>query len=68
MKRTGIQHGLTAGNCLYVGDAERNIEAARNADMPCVIAQYGYLDETDAPDTWGALGLVSAPEEILNYL
>jgi len=62
------QIGLTVENCLYVGDAERDIEAARNASMPCIVAHYGYLAETDQPDTWGALGLVSSPEEILNYL
>jgi phosphoglycolate phosphatase len=54
--------------CLYVGDAERDIEAARNAGMPCIVAHYGYLDDTDQPHTWGAQGLVSSPEDILDYL
>lgn len=62
------QIGLSAAKCLYVGDAERDVEAARNAGMPCIIARYGYLGEDDRPHDWGALGLVSSPGEILGYL
>jgi phosphoglycolate phosphatase len=62
------QVGVPPENCLYVGDAERDIEAARNAGMPCIVAHYGYLDTNDQPHNWGALGLVSSPEEILDYL
>lgn len=62
------QIGLPTTECLYVGDAERDVEAARNAGMPCIVAHYGYLDEGDQPDAWGALGLASSPLEILDYL
>jgi phosphoglycolate phosphatase len=60
--------GLVAGDCLYVGDAERDVEAARNASMPCLVARYGYLDDSDRPQDWGALGFITSPEEILDYL
>jgi N-acetyl-D-muramate 6-phosphate phosphatase len=62
------QIGLPAENCLYVGDAERDVEAARNASMPCIIAHYGYLDDTDQPGAWGANGFIHAPAELLNFL
>lgn len=62
------QVGVPPENCLYVGDAERDIESARNAGMPCIVAHYGYLDTNDQPHNWGALGMVSSPEEILDYL
>jgi phosphoglycolate phosphatase len=60
--------GIPAEHCLYVGDAERDVEAARNAGMPCVVAHYGYLAETDQPDAWGAIGLIHQPQELLNFL
>ena len=42
--------------CLYVGDAERDVESAVAAGMQVLIANYGYLDAHDRPDTWGAHG------------
>lgn len=62
------QIGVPAEHCLYVGDAERDVEAARNANMPCVIAHYGYIDDTDQPDTWGAIGFIHQPVELLKFL
>ena len=54
--------------CLYVGDAERDVEAAVAAGMPVLIANYGYLDKNDRPETWGAQGRIDTPLEILSYL
>ncbi len=54
--------------CLYVGDAERDVEAAVAAGMRALIANYGYLDTTDRPDTWGAHGRINTPQEILHHL
>ena len=31
-------------SCLYIGDAERDIEAGRAAGMKTVVALYGYID------------------------
>lgn len=62
------QINIAAQNCLYVGDAERDVAAARNADMPCIIAHYGYIDDTDQPDTWGAIGFIHQPQELLKFL
>lgn len=55
-------------HCLYVGDAERDVEAAVAANMPALVALWGYLDETDQPQAWGARGLINSPAQILDYL
>lgn len=55
-------------SCLYVGDAERDIEAARAAGMFALIADYGYLGAADRPETWGAQGRIDTPLGILAFL
>lgn len=60
--------GTDPAHCLYLGDAERDIEAARAAGMPALVAAWGYLDATDQPHTWGAHGSVSHPLDTLNFL
>ncbi|MBI5751279.1 MAG: HAD-IA family hydrolase [Hydrogenophilales bacterium] len=54
--------------CLYVGDAERDVEAAVAAGMKALIANYGYLDLHDQPDTWGAYARIDTPADILGFL
>lgn len=60
--------GIAPEHCLYVGDAERDVEAARNAGMPCVVANYGYLGEADDPHSWGADGFIQQPQELIKFL
>lgn len=60
--------GVAPQTCLYVGDAERDIEAARAAGMPALIADYGYLGAADRPETWGAQGRIDTPLGILTFL
>ncbi len=59
---------LAPERCLYVGDAERDVQAARAVGMPVVIALYGYLADTDQPAIWGGDGFISQPLELLDYL
>ena len=54
--------------CLYVGDAARDIEAATAAGMPALAAAWGYLGSTDTPETWGAHAIIHAPAELLAYV
>jgi phosphoglycolate phosphatase len=56
------------GECLYVGDAERDIEAARAAAMPALVAAWGYLGAGDAPHAWGARAQIHHPLETLDHL
>lgn len=60
--------GSSAGECLYVGDASRDIEAGRRAGMATLVALYGYIDEFQKPEEWGADGMINEPREILDWL
>ncbi len=60
--------GSHAAECVYVGDAERDILAGRQAGMPTLVACFGYLAADDQPETWGAHGLVDRPDDILTWL
>lgn len=55
-------------HCLYVGDAERDVIAARAAGMPALVALYGYLGPHDRPGEWGAAGHIAAPAGLLDWL
>lgn len=54
--------------CVYIGDAERDIEAGIRAGMHTLIAMYGYIATTDAPHTWGADAMVESPLEIITWV
>jgi phosphoglycolate phosphatase len=60
--------GVAPERCLYLGDAERDIQAAKNAAMPALVAAWGYLDRTDTPETWGADAIIQHPADTLKYL
>jgi len=62
------QTGSDAPQCLYVGDAQRDIEAGRNAGMTTLVALFGYIGVDDRPDHWGADGLINTPHEILDWI
>ncbi|MGQ0700438.1 MAG: phosphoglycolate phosphatase [Panacagrimonas sp.] len=47
------QLDLKPGECVYVGDDQRDIESARAAKMPSVAAGWGYMGSTAVAD-WGA--------------
>jgi phosphoglycolate phosphatase len=54
--------------CLYVGDAARDVEAARAAGMPVLVANFGYFSPEDVPARWPADGWVDAPQDILAWI
>ncbi|MES9856447.1 MAG: HAD-IA family hydrolase [Sedimenticola sp.] len=60
--------GRKPHECLYVGDAERDIEAGRRAGTATMTALFGYLDEGDHPEQWGADSEISHPLEILQQI
>lgn len=62
------QGKVNAQDCIYVGDAERDIIAARAAAIPSVVALYGYLGEADKPEQWGAQHTINTPLELLGLL
>jgi len=62
------QLGLAPGQCLYVGDDERDIVAGRAAGMPTVAATYGYLGAKTDVAAWGADACIEAPLGLLGLL
>ncbi len=60
--------GLAPDQCLYVGDAQRDVVAAHAAGMPALVAGWGYLAEDDRPQAWGADAIIDQPQDILIYL
>lgn len=60
--------GCQPQQAIYVGDAERDIEAGRNAGMRTLAALFGYLMEHDSPESWGADALIQQPADILEYI
>ena len=49
---------------IYVGDHARDVEAGQRAGMHTIAAAYGYIEEGDDPQRWGADQLVSASEDL----
>lgn len=54
--------------CVYVGDAQRDIEAGHRAGMRTLAALYGYLTADSQPEHWGADGLVESPSQLVHWL
>ena len=59
---------LEPGECIYVGDDERDIIAGRAAGMPTVAAAYGYLGASGETATWNADATIGSARDLLPYL
>jgi len=53
--------------CLYVGDAPRDIEAGNAAGMHSIIALWGYIKDKTVCDTWQADTMSESPLDIKAY-
>lgn len=62
------QIGCQPQECLYVGDAERDIIAGNEAGMMTLVALFGYIEAGDFPEQWGADAMIQHPREIENFL
>ena len=58
---------LAPGECVYVGDDERDIIAARAAGMPALAALWGYRLDSDDPLAWQADALFETPGDLLAH-
>lgn len=68
MLYAAAQLGIAPTECLYVGDAARDIEAGRRVGMKTLVARYGYIGPDDEPESWGADGYIDHPLEVLRWL
>ena len=55
-------------HCLYVGDAERDMQAGRAVGMKTVLVNWGYIADSDDPDSWLADITIQQPAELLDSL
>lgn len=62
------QAGSRPEECLYVGDAQRDIEAGRRAKMRTLAALFGYILEQDDPLSWQADGVIESPQALIQWL
>jgi N-acetyl-D-muramate 6-phosphate phosphatase len=60
--------GIDAADCVYVGDAERDITAGIAAGMKTLVARYGYFAPEDAPERWPADGCIDSLTGLLDWL
>jgi phosphoglycolate phosphatase len=57
--------GVAIGDCIYVGDDERDIAAARAAGMRSIAVLWGYRLHDDTPESWQADAMAEAPRDLL---
>jgi phosphoglycolate phosphatase len=60
--------GSRPEQCVYIGDARRDIEAGKNAGMYTLVALFGYFMDDDRPHEWQADGIMEQPLELLAWL
>jgi N-acetyl-D-muramate 6-phosphate phosphatase len=60
--------GVEPASCVYVGDAPRDVEAARAARMAALVARYGYIAPEIAPEAWAPDGLIDSLPALLQWL
>lgn len=57
-----------ASRTVYVGDAARDIEAAKRANMVSIAALYGYINSNENPQSWEADYYLESPQAMLDWL
>ena len=56
--------GAAIADCVYVGDDERDIAAARAAGMRSIAVLWGYRLHEDTPESWQADAMVETPRDL----
>lgn len=59
---------LTPETCLYVGDHQRDIDAAKNANCISIAVSYGYIESVSEPEQWDADYLVETSAVLAQLL
>lgn len=60
--------GVAPARCAYIGDAERDMLAARAAGMQRFVALYGYIPAAERPYEWPATGWLESPSALTRWL
>ncbi|HEY5020511.1 MAG TPA: HAD-IA family hydrolase [Steroidobacteraceae bacterium] len=54
--------------CLYLGDALRDMQAARAANMVALAARYGYIGAQENTAQWPVTAWIDSPMELLDWV
>jgi len=54
--------------CLYLGDALRDVQAARAAGMVALAARYGYIGVHEDTASWPVTAWIDSPLELLSWV
>jgi len=57
--------GVDAKDCLYLGDALTDMQAARDAGMQGFVASWGYVDENYP--SWPARSILTQPQDLADW-
>ncbi|GHD73659.1 HAD family hydrolase [Vogesella fluminis] len=68
MLHAAQQIDIAPEHCLYVGDAERDIQAGRAVGMKTVLVNWGYIADSDDPASWQADITIDQPLALLPHL
>lgn len=60
--------GIEPSRCLYLGDALRDMQAARAADMVALGAAFGYIGAPEEVADWPVTAWIGAPLELLGWV
>jgi 2-phosphoglycolate phosphatase len=60
--------GVEPHECVFVGDAERDCQAAEAAGMYSLIAGFGYIGDGDRADRWFQHGWLDTPLDLITWL
>ncbi|MCG7534827.1 HAD-IA family hydrolase [Pseudoalteromonas sp. OOF1S-7] len=62
------QLGVEPAHCIYVGDAERDIAAAKAAGMRSATALWGFIPSLEEAHNWSADLNLTNPESLISYI
>ncbi len=62
------QLAVNPQHCWYIGDARTDVQASKNANMRCAIANYGYIPIGETSTNWEADDYLERPEDIQRLL
>jgi phosphoglycolate phosphatase len=54
--------------CVFIGDAERDIQAGKSAGMKTLIALFGYISDPQQALHWNADGILSHAQDIYPWI
>jgi phosphoglycolate phosphatase len=60
--------GVAPAECIYIGDAERDVLAAQAAGMQAFVALFGYIPTNEQPHAWPANGWLDTPQALATLL